>query len=339
MQRRQFIRLNCAAVVHALAPLAALASASSSAEPDAQALVQLRNEAARIDRLRSIVVSHRGRVVLAEAVHGPPVDKAVNIKSVSKTLVATLIGCAQQRGVIESVEQTLGSLVPTIVPTGADPRVGGLTLENLMTMQAGLERVSGAGYGAWVNSDNWTRYVLTRPFVDQPGARMLYSTGSTHVLGVVLSELTGQSLYTLANSWLGKPLSIDFAPWTRDPQGYYMGGNEMSLSPLHMVRVGELYLSGGIVDGKQVLPAQWLQDCFVARTRSPYSRDGYGYGWFLRNMNGRSVAYARGYGGQVLYVAPELDMVVAITSDISQRARSNGYMSVLHDLVQRHLVG
>lgn len=277
--------------------------------------------------------------MLAEAVHGPPVDKAVNIKSVSKTLVATLIGCAQQRGVIESVEQTLGSLVPTIVPTGADPRVGGLTLENLMTMQAGLERVSGAGYGAWVNSDNWTRYVLTRPFVDQPGARMLYSTGSTHVLGVVLSELTGQSLYTLANSWLGKPLSIDFAPWTRDPQGYYMGGNEMSLSPLHMVRVGELYLSGGIVDGKQVLPAQWLQDCFVARTRSPYSRDGYGYGWFLRNMNGRSVAYARGYGGQVLYVAPELDMVVAITSDISQRARSNGYMSVLHDLVQRHLVG
>jgi CubicO group peptidase (beta-lactamase class C family) len=338
MRRRRFIGLAGLAALNAIRPVSARVP-SGAAGPDAAALAALKEDARRLDRLKSIVVSHRERVVLAEAAQGPPVDKAVNIKSVSKTLVATLVGCAQQRGVIESVEQTLGSLVPTLVPTDADPRVAGLTLENLMTMQAGLERVSGAGYGRWVNSDNWIRYVLTRPFVDEPGARMLYSTGSTHVLGVVLSELTGESLYTLANSWLGKPLSIDFSPWTRDPQGYYMGGNEMSLSPLHLVRVGELYLSGGVVDGKQVLPRTWVQDGFVARTRSPYSGDGYGYGWFLRDMNGHSVAYARGYGGQVLYVAPELELVVAITSDTTQRARSNGYMSVLHDLVARHLVG
>lgn len=327
------------AAAHAKSTRAQITTAqATTTSPEPIALAALLDEARNHERLHSIVVLRAGSIVLAEAVHGPPLDRSVNIKSVSKTLVATMVGVALERDVIDSVDQTLGELTPALVPGDADRRVAGLTLEDLMTMRAGLERVSGAGYGRWVNSDNWIRYALTRAFVTEPGTRMLYSTGSTHVLGAVLSELTGESLHTLANQWLGIPLSIDFAPWTRDPQGYYMGGNEMSLSPLHLVRIGELYLSGGMVGDVQVLPTDWIEQGFAARTSSPYSGDGYGYGWFLRNMDGCAVAYARGYGGQVLYVVPALDLTVAITSDTGLRARSNGYMSVLHDMVQRHLV-
>ena len=289
-------------------------------------------------RIKAVVVSLGGKTVFAKAFRGPSVDRTVNIKSVSKTVVATLLGVARQRSVIDSLDQTLGELAPELIPSGASARIASLTLQNLVTMQAGLERTSGRAYGVWVNSENWIHHVLSRPFVDEPGGRMLYSTGDTHVLGAVLSQLTGRSLYELANDWLGKPLGIKFAPWTRDPQGYYLGGNEMALSPLHLVKLGELYLANGVINGQKLLDPNWVQDAFTPRTRSVYSGDGYGYGWFLRQLADEPAAYARGYGGQVLHVLPNMSLAVVITSDEKQRARSNGYMGVLHKLVAEELV-
>jgi len=289
-------------------------------------------------RLKAAVISLNKQTVFAEAFRGPAINRAVNIKSISKSVVATLLGVARKKSVIDSLQQTLGELAPELVPKGVSSRVAELTLEDFVTMRAGLDRTSGRAYGRWVNSNNWINHVLTRPFVDEPGGRMLYSTGDTHVLGAILSQLTGRSLHQLANDWLGKPLGIDFAPWTRDPQGYFLGGNEMSLSPLHLAKLGELYLANGMVNGTQLLDSKWVQDAFTPRTQSVYSGDGYGYGWFLRDLAGVPAAYARGYGGQVLHVLPDMSLVVAITSDETQRARSHGYMDVLHDLVANNLV-
>jgi len=254
------------------------------------------------NRIQAAVVSLNQQTVFAEAFRGAAVDRVANIKSVSKSVVATLLGVARQKSVISSLKQPLGELAPGLLPAGVDPRVAELTLEDLVTMRAGLERTSGRAYSVWVSSNHWIHHALSRPFVDEPGGTMLYSTGSTHVLGAVLSHLTGRSLYSLANDWLGAPLDIDFAPWTRDPQGYYMGGNEMSLSPLHLVKLGELYLANGVIDGRQILDPSWVQEAFTPRTRSMYSGDGYGYGWFLRDIAGVPAAYARGYGGQALHV-------------------------------------
>lgn len=310
--------------------------------PDKAMLATILNEfgaaAKEQSRLKSAVVSLNGKTVFAESFRGPPVSQAVNIKSVSKSVVATLLGIAKHRSVIRSFDQTIGELTPGFIPSNADPRVADITLNHLVTMRAGLQRTSGPAYGRWVNSKHWIEHVLSRPFVDQPGGQMLYSTGDTHVLGAILSELTGSSLYKLANNWIGKPIGITFDPWTRDPQGYYLGGNEMSLSPLHLAKLGELYLNNGNINGTQVFGADWAEDAFTPRTQSVFSGDGYGYGWFLRSMAGEPAAYARGYGGQVLHILPTLSLAVAITSDTSQRARSHGYMTVLHELVTDKLV-
>lgn len=289
--------------------------------------------AGAFDQCHAILIYQNGAQVLSQVFRGPPIARSVPVKSVSKTLVAALTGAALDRGEIPSLNATLADITPQLIPGAADPRVGAITLENLVTMQAGLERTSGANYGSWISSTNWVENALSRPFVREPGNGMLYSTGSFHVLGAFLSEVSGKSLLSLARERLGKPLGIDIPAWTRDPQGRYLGGNEMSLNLAAMVRFGEVYRMNGMRDGKQVLSEDWVAASLQPKTRSRFSGLEYGYGWFLGQSQGVKFALARGYGGQIICIMPSLGITAAITSDPTRPARSGGYFGDLMGLI------
>jgi len=309
---------------------AALATpAVAQADPWAPALAKARG----FDQCHAMMLWQGGQRQFAEVLRGPALSRPVPIKSVSKSVVAAILGSAIDRGEVSSIEARLGDVAPRLIPSQADPRVADITLANLVTMQAGLERTSGANYGGWVNSRNWVANALLRPFVAAPGQGMLYSTGSFHVLGAVLSEVTGQSLLSLARARLGTPLGIEIPSWVRDPQGRYLGGNDMALSPLDLVRFGELYRLGGQVDGARVMSEAWITASWTPRTRSFWSGHAYGYGWFLSRAGRHPVAYGRGYGGQMLYVVPSLALTVVVTSDPNRPARSDGHVGDLNAML------
>ena len=243
-----------------LAGLGALALAPACARGAALAPGALEEAARRaegMDQLHALIVARGGETALARAFRGPALERPVNVKSVSKTVVATLAGIALARGEIAGVEQPAAEHLA--LPPGADPRVARITVEDLLTMRAGLERTSGPNYGAWVASPDWVADALGRPMVAEPGGRFLYSTGSYHLLGAVLAQAAGRSLLALARERLGGPLGIDVPPWTRDPQGRYMGGNEMALSPLALLRFGEMWRKGGEWEGRRVLDPSWVE--------------------------------------------------------------------------------
>ena len=133
-------------------------------------------EARALDQCHAIVIYQNGEQVLAERFKGPSLNRPVAIKSVSKTLIAALLGTAIDSGEIPSVKTTLGELAPELIPTGADPNVAGITIENLVTMQAGLQRTSGPNYNSWITSSNWVANALSRPMVVEPGTRCLLYT-------------------------------------------------------------------------------------------------------------------------------------------------------------------
>ena len=198
-------------------------------------------------------------------------------------------------------------------------------------MQAGLARTSGANYGRWVASGNWVRTALNQPFVEEPGGAMLYSTGSTHLLSAILTRVSRRSTLELARDWLRPLEGFAIASWDRDPQGIYFGGNQMAMSTTSLIAFGELYRNGGkSPSGQQLLSTAWIAQSWTPRTASRFTGDAYGYGWFLREMAGVKVAYAWGYGGQMLYVAPALELTCAMTSDDSAPAGRTGHRADLH---------
>ncbi len=144
-----------------------------------------------------------------------------------------------------------------------------------MTLTAPLKRTSGENYGRWINSANWVEYVLRRPDPNHSPGIMVYSTGASHVLGAALTEATGQSLHALARDYLGEPLGINIPPWTRDPQGYYFGGNNMAMTPRAMLRIAAMVRDDGRWEGRQVISSNWIADSMTIRAYSPWSGCGY----------------------------------------------------------------
>jgi CubicO group peptidase (beta-lactamase class C family) len=202
--------------------------------PPAPDFASARKAAAALPQMHSLLVSHEGGLILEHYARGHSATRHANIKSASKSVISTLVGIAIEQKLIPGLDTPIVRWFPEL-RKDSDPRKQTITIEDLLTMRSGLDSTSGGNYGPWVNSRNWVRYALDRPMVSDPGTSMEYSTGTSHILSAILTRATKRSTRVYANEVLGKPLGFTFANWTRDPQGIYFGGNEMSMTPRQMV--------------------------------------------------------------------------------------------------------
>ena len=295
-------------------------------------------QARELPRLHALIIARHGAVLAEHRFKGPALDEPVNIKSASKSVLSALAGIAIERKLLDGTEQKIATLLRSDLPANPDPRIYEINVGDLLSMRAGLQRTSGPNYGAWVASPNWVRYALSQPFADEPGGRMLYSTGSSHLLSAVLTRASGRSTHDLAKEWLAEPLGISLPPWPRDPQGIYFGGNDMLMSPRGLLRFGELYRQDGMLDGRRILPEGWVAESWRPRTTSPWSGNGYGYGWFAGQAAGHDVRFAWGYGGQMLFVVPDLALTVVMISDPSPHPRAESHVPALHALLANAII-
>ncbi|MEL7560936.1 serine hydrolase domain-containing protein [Stutzerimonas chloritidismutans] len=197
----------------------------------AENLDAIANQAERLEQLETLIGARHGKVLAERGYRGHKTSSPTNIRSASKTILSALVGIAIERDVLIGTEQPIADLIGSDFPAKPDPRLQQVTVGNLLSMQAGLGSTSGANYGAWVASPNWVRAALARPFEEEPGEAMVYSTGSSHLLSAILTRSTGKSTLQLAREWLAPLDGFDISAWTRDPQGIYLGGNEMAMTP------------------------------------------------------------------------------------------------------------
>ena len=295
--------------------------------------------ASQLPRLHSLLISQVDDLVFEQYYNQRDPSRPANMKSASKSVISALVGIAIDKGLIDSVDVKVAEYFPDLIAASDDLQKQQITIENLLTMQSGLETTSNRNYGKWVLSDNWVEFALNQPLVAAPGTRMLYSTGSTHLLSAIITQASGMSAKQFAQENLSLRLGFSMSYWSQDPQGIYFGGNDMEMTPRQMLEFGRLYLNEGVYENEQVISKAWIEDSHKPRARSPRGQGRfYGYGWWLRDLAGMQVPVAWGYGGQLIFVVKELDLVVVATSESTPGSSRRGHLGRLYELVEEHVL-
>lgn len=296
-------------------------------------------EVFRVGPIKSFLLQRDGELLIEAHRMGMRSDRTTNIKSVAKSIISLLVGIAIDQGHLHGVKQPIGGFFPDYFRDRPDPEKESITIQDLLTMRAGLASTSRRNYGRWVLSDNWVEYALGQPLVERPGGEMIYSTGSSHLLSVILTRATGMTTREFADRFLFGPLGITDGGWDRDPQGYYLGGNNMALSPSALLRIGTMVMNMGVYNQQQIVPRAWIAESMQIYTRSHFNPYDYGYGWWQRELNGYTVQFAWGNGGQYMLMIPALKTVVAIASGGGQsNVENRASRRRLFDFIENRLI-
>lgn len=306
----------------------------NDSEPDKENLESIFN----IGSVKSLMIEKEGELIFESFKGGMNASQPTNIKSASKSILSILIGIAIDKGYIESVDETIDQYFEEYFSANPDPVKESLTIQDLLTMRTGLESTSMRNYGRWVISDNWSEFVLNRPIVGEPGGRMIYSTGTSHLLSIILTKTTGMDSRQFAKEHLFRPMNIRLGGWDRDPQGYFMGGNNMALSPDALLKIGRMMMDLGEYNGQRIVSPEWILDSVKIYGRSNFNPYDYGYMWWRQDVGDYEVVFAWGNGGQYIMMVPELDTVISITSTIGGENRSRRYQREIFEYVEDSLI-
>lgn len=267
----------------------------------------------------SIMVMRHGKVV-AEGWWNPyRPDVKHTMYSVSKSFAATAVGFAVAEKKL-TVDDKVISFFPDDVPPQVSPNLAKLRIKDLLSMTVGQEPDPTFQV---VRSSNWVKTFLSTPLLHEPGSKFLYNSAATYMLSAIVQKVTGQKIIDYLTPRLFTPLGISGIDWEVDPNNINVGGWGLRLKTEDMAKFGQLFLQKGKWNGKQILPAAWVEEATTKKIdqdpAAPQSRkdssdwlQGYCYQmWRSRNNSYRG----DGAYGQFIIVLPEKDVVVAITAE------------------------
>jgi CubicO group peptidase (beta-lactamase class C family) len=327
--RRQAVIGSGAAVM----TTAALARAMATDGDMAAHLAEMEKDG-RVFGLHALLVSRGGRLVfehygagvdefwgepLGNVTFGPTVLH--DLRSVSKSIVGMLYGIALADGKVPPPEAKLYDQFPQYPDLASQPGRDQITIAHVLSMTLGIEwdeltlpypdpRNSEI---AMESAPDRYRYALSCPIIGPPGVKWTYCGGATALLGHLIARGTGQKLHHYARRVLFDPLGLGPTDISMARDGEPRAASGLRIRPADLLRVGQMVLAGGVWQGRQIVPAKWLEQ---STTRSVVIDGPFGYGWHWYLLSppdgaGRTIG-AAGWGGQRLYVMPAADLVVAI---------------------------
>jgi CubicO group peptidase (beta-lactamase class C family) len=265
--------------------------------------------ARRFTDVESVVVVQRGRLVYEAYRDGDP-ERLRDTQSVTKSALAALVGVALQQGMLRSVDEPVLALMPEWAGLHADPRAASITLAHLLGLTAGFDVADAAGTAP----PPPPREAWSRPLRDAPGQRFAYDNASPGIVLAVLHKLTGQSMEEFARRELVVPLGM------KEPT--YRHGLA-SLRTRDMAKLGLLFLQRGRWEGRPLVPAAFVESATRAQSAGgPPARLRYGLGWWVTPSG--ATYLASGYAGQLIWVHPAQELVVAVTSTVSPGSQQRG---------------
>ena len=292
---------------------------------------------AELSLLSALVVVRGGEIVF-ERYYGQTADEPIHLWSVTKSITDMAVGLAIEDGLLR-LDQTLGELIPERIPESADPRTATVTVEHLLTMTSGWEWESTTDFLHLDDAPDWAARTLGLPMACDPGTCYAYNSGGAHLLSVILQKVTGQTEADYVQERLFDPLGISRPTSRQSPQGETAGAFGLELNARAAAKLGYLYLNQGVWDGQQLVSAEWVATSTTQHSSGTnadgtnFGNAGYGYLWWVDEIAGYPAYFALGYGAQVLYVVPGLDLVAVALIAQPDAERQQDPIPLIEDVI------
>jgi len=281
--------------------------------------------------IHSLLIARHGKLVLEEYFYGFEKHRAHDMRSASKTYASVLVGMVHDHSPTFGPDSAVYPLFKKYEPfSNWDQRKAKMKVRDLLQMTTGYycDDADDAAPGAEDNMQNqnkqpdWYKYTLDLPMVSDPGGdQAVYCSIDSNLAMGTVRQVTGEWIPDFFNAHFAKPMQITSYFMNLMPTGEAYGGGGLYLRPRDELKLGQLYLSGGVWNGQRLVSEQWVRESLSLRAHFKQRMDidvdhGYGYAWHTRplQVGGRVVRdyYAGGNGGQLVIVIPDLDMVVAM---------------------------
>jgi CubicO group peptidase (beta-lactamase class C family) len=327
-------------------------------------VAQLCGIAARLDQrttsVHSVVVARRGKLVFEQ--YFPGYDQPWgqtdgqyqftattkhDMRSATKSVTSLLVGIAIDRKLIAGVDEPVLRFFPDAAAV-KQPGWDAITLRHLLTMSSGIK---------WDEARDWTDpkndephlisetdpigYVLAKPVAAPPDTLWTYNGGGTELLGNILERVSGKPLEAFAREALFQPLGITDVEWKAYKNGKIAAAAGLRLRPRDAAKIGQLVLNRGQWNGQHIVSADWIAQSITPQFQAVGYFGGtlfYGYQWWM----GRSLAGGKeikwigafGWGGQRIFIVPELDLVMMTTAaQYGQQKEGLAAIDILSNIV------
>ena len=283
--------------------------------------------------IAGICVKKNGGNVYENHFHGYTAANSFHVFSVTKSVFSTLIGIAIDQRHIKDINQPVLDFFPGYEPAAGEKTLQKIKIKHLLTMTAPYKYQT-EPYEMFFASQDPIRDALNLLGGDDPAGNFRYSAiGGTHILAGILANATKRPVLDYATEYLFHPLGIQVPHnivlrdkeehmaimndkntkgWAVDPQGINTAGWGLFLTPAEMANIGQLYLNGGLWDGKQIVSAGWIAESTREHSRCPQPIGlSYGYLWWLL---GKDSYAAIGDGGNAIYVNTKNKLVIALAA-------------------------
>ena len=277
--------------------------------------------------VHSVLLFQRGKLVYEEYFYGYDWLHQHQLRSATKSVVATLAGMAIDRHAFQSVNEPVLAHMSYTSYDNPDPRKSKITLRDMLTMQSGLacndhDSASPGNEVVIDDKPDWVKATLDLPLINQPGTKGFYCSGGVAVVGRMIENATHMYLPDFAQQNLFGPLGISRSQytWKYNLTNADKEFAQIHLRPRDMLKLGILMKDGGTWHGRRLVSAEFVHQALSAI--SQVDDTGYGYFWWHPWLNvstpaGPQHVYlsaAQGNGGQKIYVLPEYDFVAVFTA-------------------------
>jgi CubicO group peptidase (beta-lactamase class C family) len=298
----------------------------------AEAIKSLRGQ----DRdIHALVVLRQCKVVIELYAEQVTRDHNHALYSVTKSILATLIGALLKRGKLRSLDVSVADIIAASTKLEGDKleKARRIRVRDVMSMSSGLEYYDDPTNHPILGAADRLQFALDPALIHEPGQRYNYSNGDASVADAVAAAAAGTDLLSYGNEVLFAPLGFKNVEWWfRDKAGRYPGGWGLRLRAIDMAKIGQLYLQEGRWRDTTIIDADFIRDAWgPGRAASHYGL--FWWRWVREDPRIGPVHFANGIKGQRIFVLPKHGIIIAVTGNISNADAEEAYPALVRAVV------